>query len=163
MGNITVTGPGYDGIINENCENDEVGNPIACANAGNLLFSNSTNSWEESDPEFFLTTGYSMWVQTGQTYNLTGLEWKGDIYFAFSDIELPRAEGIDPTDEYVDLNLHLNGLTRTCRIDAGHPRKWLTSKGIGFNYDLSACTMAFAEMGLQRKFFSFSQFCQLTI
>ena len=159
MGNITVTGPGYDGLINENCEKDGSGNPIACANNGNLLFSKSSDFDEQNDEELFLTTGYSIWVQTGKKYSISGLEWTGsDIYFSFSDIELPQAEGIEPTYEWVDLNLELNGQYRSCRIDSGHPRKWLSNKGIGFNYDLGECTIAFASMGLSKFFYMFFNF-----
>ena len=93
-----------------------------------------------------------MWVETGQTYNISGLEFNGDIFFSFSDIELSTAEGTDPNDEWVDLNLMVHGKTNSCRLTAAHDRKWLANKGIGQDYHRSACTEAFAEMSPYSKF-----------
>ena len=135
MGNITISGPGYDNV--------QPNGEFAGANAGHLIFA---PAHDHKIDDFMLSTGYSAWVQAGQTYTLTNLEWQGDIFFSFSDIELPTVEGINPNDEWVDLVLTLNGQTRTCRITAGHDRKWLGHNGIGYGYHRGACTDAFWNM-----------------
>ena len=92
------------------------------------------------------STGYAAWVQAGQTYTIKDLVWNGDIFFSFSDVELPLAEGIDPEDEWVDLILEMNGNQRSCRMTAGHSRLWLAHNGIGHGYERSDCTEQFWKL-----------------
>ena len=86
-------------------------------------------------------------VQAGEEYTISGLEWTGDIFFAFSDLELTEAEGIDAEDEWVDLILEMEGQQRSCRITAAHSRLWLAHRGIGHGYEGSVeCTDAYWQL-----------------
>jgi len=145
MGDLTLTGPGYD--TNPNWDDVVMG-----SNAGILHYDNKRMGAHRQ-----LDHGYGAHVIIGQSYTLEGLHWEGefgDIVVEVSDPILPDYFGKPRDQEEITLTLVLkDGRSTLCHPNAGESRLWHSPDGItitdGYQIDFASlgdCGTAFRRL-----------------
>jgi len=132
MGELTLSGPGYDPSLP--C-NDDVG----CINNGKVMFTNDGGT----PRDLKIGTGYGAWVKDGETYHLHGMSWQGDIYVIYSDPLLASLTGSAPEEEFIDLVLHIGDQNVTCRASASDDRAFVAQNGVAHGVIGGDCTDKF--------------------
>ena len=51
------------------------------------------------------------------------------------------------TDEYVNLELAMDGFVESCRLSVRESRDWHNADGVGKEAELSECSLAFRTLG----------------
>lgn len=133
---IKISGPGYD--VSPNWDH-----PVGGTNAGHIWYDHSHGSSGHVDHKY--TKGYGMHVVLGETYRISDLQWKDDIFFQLSDPEL--ADALGNADEYVNLELEMDGFVESCRLSVRESRDWHNADGVGKEAELSECSLAFRTLG----------------
>ena len=107
-------------------------------NAGKLYYDTTS---DQSDSRF--TKGYGAHVIIGREYTIDFPKSKNDIFIEVSDPILAEKLQESADDEYVMLNLRLNGHVRSCRLSAMESRLFHSAEGISKGAELGECTLAF--------------------